>query len=225
MSTSVQRQYLSPNCILSLEGFSEDQQGDGQVAPVMTILTSVQCQFIGIPSVLSGGLNFLQNLIAVVSAYSQEKLSGLTHPLELSGEEDYITLDKLSEKNRYQLIWQETKGNTETQKEIELSAVQLFDLQETLDQLCADKNTLPQLKDDLQPLSRRYRNSEQSFIEQSTPATVGITGLVVAAIALFMIPNPAEIKNPNLEPRNIPSPLEETIPEGDSFPLPSSQPE
>lgn len=220
MSISVQRQYIAPNCTLSLQGFCDDSSSE--TLPVMTVLTLAQCQIVGNPTILSGGLTLLENLIKSVSSYSQELLSGLSHSLELQ-EDDYITIEKLADKNRHKLVWQEKKDQPLQQTEIELSTVQLFDLLETLDQLCADKNTLPQLEDKLEPLSRRYRSAEQSIIEQSTPATLGIVSLALTAIALFMIPNPALIKDPNLEPKNLPNQTE-TLPKENSLPATPTSP-
>lgn len=223
MSISVQRQYSSPNCILSLQGFTDDNSS-GDALPVMTVVTLAQCQILGNPNMLTGGITLLQHLVRAVSAYSQEMLSGLSHSGEIADDDDdFITIEKLPDKNRHKLLWQEKKDQTENQIEIELSTVQFFDLLETIDQLCADQNTLPQLEDKLQPLSRRYRRGEASIVEQSSPATVGIASLALAAIALFMIPNPAEIKDPNLEPRVTPS-TTETVPEENSPQIPPTSP-
>lgn len=203
MSQTIDRQYISPNCMLSLQGFSDDNSND--ITPVMSVLTQAKCEIIGNPTTLSGGLIFIQNLMKAVSAYSQELLSGLTHAWESKEESDYISLSKLPEKNRHLLIWQGKKDDTNNKLEIELSTIQLFDLLDTIDQLYLDKYTLPQLEDTLQPLSRRYRQGDISIVEQSTPLTLGIAGLALAAIALFMIPNPTTIKDPNEELKPTPN--------------------
>lgn len=218
MSQTIERQYISPNCVLSLQGFSDDNSND--ITPVMSVLTQAKCEIVGISPPLSGGLIFIQNLMKAVSAYSQEFLSGLTHSWESKEESDYISLSKLPEKNRHLLIWQKKKDDTNNKLEIELSTIQLFDLLDTIDQLCLDKYTLPQLEDTLQPLSRRHRQAEVSIVEQSTPVSLGIAGLVLAAIALFMIPNPTTIKDPNEEPKPTPNNTTETLP---PMPLPNGQ--
>ena len=223
MSISVQRQYSSPNCILSLQGFTDEDNGSGEGMPVMTVLTLAQCQIVGNPNVLTGGLTLIQNLVKAVSAYSQEMLSGIDHSSETVDDSDYIAIGKLPNKNRHKLLWQEKKDQTEPQIEMELTTVQLFDLLETVDQLFADRNTLPQLEDQLQPLSRRHRRAEQSMVEQSTPATVGIASLALAAIALFLIPYPTEIKDPNLEPKVTPQ-TTETVPEDVPITIPPQMP-
>ncbi|WP_040467234.1 DUF4335 domain-containing protein [Geminocystis herdmanii] len=220
MSQTIERQYISPNCVLSLQGFSDDNGND--ITPVMSVLTQAKCEIVGISTTLSGGLIFIQNLMKAVSAYSQELLSGLSHQEESKGESDYISLSKLPEKNRHLLIWQEKKEDTSNKLEIELSTIQLFDLLDTIDQLCLDKYTLPQLEDTLQPLSSRHRQGEISIIEQSTPLTLGVAGLALATIALFMIPNPTTIEDPNKESKPTPNSPEEVIPPT-SIPLPNGQ--
>ncbi|BAQ63649.1 DUF4335 domain-containing protein [Geminocystis sp. NIES-3709] len=205
MSNTIHRQYISPNCVLSLQGFSDDNND------VMSVLTQAECQIVGHTTILSGGLVFVENLIKAVSAYSQELLSGLSHSGQ-STDDQYICLRKLPEKNRHLLIWQEKKEDTNNQLEIELSTIQFFDLLDTIDQLSVDKYTLPQLEDNLYPLSRRYRQGDISIVEQSTPLALGFVGLALASIALFMIPNPSTIKDPNQEPKPIPNNNTQVIP-------------
>lgn len=220
MSQTIERQYISPNCVLSLQGFSDDNGNN--ITPVMSVLSQAKCDIVGIPTTLSGGLMFIQNLMKAVSAYSQELLSGLSHQQELKGESDYISLSKLPEKNRHLLIWREKKDDINNKLELELSTIQLFDLLDTIDQLCLDEYTLPQLEDTLQPLSSRHRQGEISIVEQSTPLTLGIAGLALASIALFMIPNPTTIKDPNEQLKPTPNNPEEVIPPT-SIPLPNQQ--
>ncbi|WP_308254348.1 DUF4335 domain-containing protein [Geminocystis sp. GBBB08] len=140
-----------------------------------------------------------------VSAYAQELLSGLTRTCEYTNDNNYISLSKVPEKNRHLLLWQEKKEDTNHQLRIELSTVQFFDLLETIDQLCADNYTLPQLQDHLKPLSSRHRQGDISIIQQSTPAVLGFFSLALVAIALFIIPNPSIIKDPNQELKPTPT--------------------
>lgn len=204
MSNSIQRQYLSPNCVLSLQGFTDEINGD-ESQPIMSVLTQAKCQIVGNPVILSGGLVFIEHLMKAVSAYAQELLSGLNHSWEYTDDTNYISLRKIPDKNRHLLLWQEKKEDTNHQLEIELSTVQFFDLLETIDQLSVDNYTLPQLQDHPQPLSPRHRQGDISIVEQSTPVALGFVGLTLAAIALFMIPNPTIIKDPNQEPRPTPT--------------------
>jgi len=203
---------MSPNCVLSLEGFTEENQ-NGEGITVMSVLTQAKCQIIGNPITLQGGLTFLEHLLHAVSRYTQDLLSGLNHPVEFTDSSDYIFLTNLTDRKRHLLVWQEEKDKAENQLEWELTTLQLFDLLDALDQLCHDSHTLPQLKDEIKPLSRRYRQSEISFVEQSTSATVGFVGFALAAIALFFIPHPSTIQDPNQEPQPIRESNQQVIPQ------------
>ena len=202
MSSPIEKQYISPNCVLSLQGFSEET-GE-QNTPIMTVLTQAKCQIIGYNQSLEGGLSFLEHLLQATSKYTQGLLSGLTHPWESNEENDYISLQKLPGKNRHLLIWQKVKGQIDDQLEVELSTIQLFDLLDAIDQFYSDEYTLPSLQDELKPLSRRYRQSEVSVVEQSTPATLGLISFAAAAVLMFMLPNPGKIEDPNLESQATP---------------------
>lgn len=211
MSISIERQYMSPNCVLSLQGFTEEDDENGNFA-TMSVLTLARCQIIGNPTILQGGLTFVEHLLHTVSRYTQDLLTGLNHPLELTDSSDYICLTHLAEKKRHLLVWQEEKDQTDNQLQWELTTVQLFDLLDALDQLYHDPYTLPQLKDEIKPLSRRYRQSDISIVEQSTPATLGFVGFALAAIALFYLPHPKTIKDPNQEPQPVRETNQQVIP-------------
>ena len=118
MSNPIERQYLSPNCILSLQGFPDNDHQETS-SPVMSVLTQAKCQIIGAPQSLQGGLAFLDHLTKAISSYTQELLSGLTHPWEATDNGDYIELKKMTDKNRHLLIWQEEKDNTDKQIKME----------------------------------------------------------------------------------------------------------
>ena len=214
MSNSIERQYLTPNCTLFLQGFA-DSENEATSSSVMSVLTQARCSIVGFPQSLNGGLSFLKNLTQATSNYTQSILSGLTHPQQVESS-DYVELKKMDEKNRHLLIWQEEKDNPEKQVTVELSTVQLFDLLDAIDQFFQDENTLPEIKDELKPLSRRYRQAEVSFVEQSTPATLGLVSISLAAVLLFLIPYPKEIKDPNLEPQPVSNPVEVIPPEENS---------
>jgi hypothetical protein len=219
MTFQLQRNYSSPNCLLSLQGFSDDSGTSSDGLPLLSVLITAQCQIIGCEPKLSGGKDFLVNLIKAVSVYAQSFLSGINSPSETETNAHSIHLEKPPEKNRHLLVWQENKENEENKVELELTTVQLFDLVEAIDQFLADTHTLPDLTLDLQPVSRRYRQVEESLIQQSTPAALGFAGFALAAIALFLIPMPSEIKDPRLKDAEIrESNSTETIPENQSPP-------
>ncbi len=220
---TIQRQYSSPNCMLLLEGFSDEQGSSVDGLPVMSVLVNAQCQILGCESKLAGGKSFFEHLVKVVSAYAQGFLSGIHHPGKMEADSDLIYLQKLPDKNRHLLIWQESKDNEDTKVEIELTTVQLFDLVETVDQFLADKLTLPELSWELQPVSRRYLQVEENLVQQSTPAVLGIASLTLAAIALFFMPTPSEVKDPNREEQVPQENTTETLPTN-QFPLQQPEP-
>lgn len=222
MTTQTQRNYSSPNCMLFLQGFTDDSAGEG--LPVLSVLTTAQCQIVGYEQILSGGKEFLVNLIQAVNSYTQEILSGISHPHQSETENHLIFLEKIPEKNRHLLIWQENKDSDDNKIELELSTIQLFDLVEALDQCLNDSTTLPDLDLNLKPVSRRYRQAEENIIQQSTPAALGFVSLAVAAIALFFIPNPSEIKDPRLEDKRILEEKMEDLPSNE-LPSPNSTPQ
>lgn len=208
MSSPVFRQYISPNCTLSLQGFSDDTSTG--LNPVMSVVTQVQCQIVNSPDLLHGGLTLLDNLIKATSAYTQQLLSGLNHQCSVSSE-DYISIEATPEKNRHLLIWKSQQDDSDCKLKIELSTIQLFDLLNTLDQFCQDESTLPQLQDHPQPLSRRHRTSDVSLVEQSTPVAIALVSVVISAIVLYALPHPNEVRNPN-EVDQIPINSGETFP-------------
>ena len=215
MSNSIERQYLTPNCTLSLQGFSDDDNSENSL--VMSVLTQAHCQIVGAPQNLQGGLTFLEHLAKAISNYTQSLLSGLTHHWESTETSDYIHIEKIDDKNRHLLVWQAEKDSDEKKIEIELTTIQLFDLQDAIDQCYRDQYTLPELEDEIPPLSRRYRQAEFSLVEQSTPAALGFVSFSLAAILLFLIPNPSKIEDPNLEPAPVNTEVEVT-PEEESKP-------
>lgn len=221
MTSSIQRNYSSPNCMLFLEGFSDDSSSVSDGLPILSVLSTVQCQIIGCEPKLTGGKDFLVNLIKAVSIYAQGLLSGVNAPLENETDTNIIHLKKITAQNRHLLVWQENKEN---KVQLELTTVQLFDLLEAIDQFCADSRTLPDLTFELKPVSRRYRQAEESLVKQSTPAALGLAGFALAAIALFLIPVPSEIKDPSLQDQQIKETKTKTLPK-DQLPLQNPNPE
>lgn len=215
MTMQLQSQYLSPNCQIFLEGFN-DSANPADALPVMSVLFSARCEIVGLQPPLTGGKDFFEHLIKAVSLYAQEFLSGVTHPLDNNYETDLIRLEKIPDKNRHLLVWQATKNDEENKIELELTTVQLFDLVDAIDQFLADSRTLPGLTCDLQPVSRRYRQKSESLVQQSTPAALGIASFALAAIALFLIPTPSTIKNPNEQISKPSQNTTETVPENQS---------
>jgi hypothetical protein len=85
-----------------------------------------------------------------------------------------------------------------------LTTVQLFDLVEAVDQFIADRHTLPDFSLTLQPLSRRYRQPDEPFVQRAVPATLGAISLAIFAAALYVLPIP-EVRKPEPKPPNSPA--------------------
>jgi Domain of unknown function (DUF4335) len=206
---NIQRYYSLPNCTLILEGLSDSfTSAEAQDSrPLLSILVNAECRFVGIPQSLQGGRVFLENLVKAVSAYAQEYLSGIPHPVDTAAKEDRIRLEKIAGKHLHRLTWHPAQDDN-TPVEITLTTVQLFDLVEGIDQFFADSRTLPDLTLQLQPSSRRYRPPDEPLAQRVVPATLGIVSLVLAAFALYFVPIP-EIREP--EPK-LQSPPTQTTP-------------
>lgn len=208
---TIQRKYNLPNCTLLLEGLSESTENEGQshnVRPVLSMLVNAECHFPNAKQPLTGGRDFFESLVTVVSAYAQECLSKVRHPEAHKHGSGSVQLQKV-DSNRHRLTVQPSKEDTElgvnssstpkTPIEIDLTTVQLFDLVEAVDQFFADSQTLPDLLLQLTPVSKRNARTGQQLAKQAVPATVGMSSLALAAIAFFLVPIP-EVQRP-LEPK------------------------
>jgi hypothetical protein len=214
---TIQRQYSSPNCSLILEGLSDEiaPSDTTDARPLLSILVNAECQFVGIDRKLHGGRVFLENLIKAVSAYAQECLSGVRHPQEREENSDRVCLEKIQGTNLHSLTWQPSAETNEQPVELELTTVQVFDLVEAVDRLVADSRTLPDLSLKLQPVSRRYRQSEEPLSQRAVPATMGAIGLALTGFIFFFLPIP-EVRKPEPKPQTSPT---ETVPETQQSPL------
>lgn len=233
---SIQRLYSLPNCTLRLEGTQDNTSASPPV--VLSNLTEAECQFPGIGQSLTGGKEFLASLVTAVSRYGQAFLSGVHISDRQSDSSTLVHLSRLGE-NQHRLIAQLTGGQP---IQIDLTTVQLFDLVEAVDQFFADTQTLPDLSPAWKPVSQRYVQATVPVVQRAAPAALGISGLALAAIALFFVPVP-EIKRPtepasqtetsesteeNLAattPEPVPIPVEPPTPEPDTTSIEPSTPE
>lgn len=205
---TIQRKYSLPNCTLILEGLSATNDTQDP-RPVLSLLVNAECRLANSKEVISGGRDFFESLVKAVSGYAQEFLSQVTHP-EAHDRAELVQLDKI-DANRHRLSVhpenkeQESDSNTNLAPkpiEINLTTVQLFDLVEAVDQFFADSQTLPDLSLQLSPVSKRYTSSSQQLVKQAVPATVGATGLALAAIAFFFVPIPEVQRPPETAPQS-----------------------
>ncbi|NJL83397.1 MAG: DUF4335 domain-containing protein [Chloroflexaceae bacterium] len=170
---TIRRQYLLPNCNLIVEGLSSQDESAAD-RPLLAIAINVECHFQGRQQILSGGKAFIQNLTAAASAYAQEYLSGLPRSQEPQTEEDRVQIQP--REGRHCLIWQPGSKGQAQPVEIELATMELFDLVEAIDQLAADRQTLPDLQLSLEPLHRRHRRPEEPLTQRAAPLAMAPPG-------------------------------------------------
>lgn len=195
---AIRREYSLPNCTLVLEGLS-----DGSVAsqldmrPVLSILMSAECYVSGLAEPLTGGRDFFESLVSVVSSYAQEFMSGVHYPDRHDPDSALVQLHRI-DGNWHRLTVLTAAGGsgiqigqkTQQSAEIDLTTIQLFDLVEAIDQFFADSQTLPELSLQLTPVSKRFIKSAEPMAQRVLPAAVGVTSLAIAAMAFFLVPVP-----------------------------------
>ena len=202
---NIQRKYSLPNCTLLLEGLSEVTKAAHfqEMRPELSILVNAECYLSAYPQPLAGGREFFESLVRAVSAYAQEFLSNVPNPIAQNSELELVQVQKI-DSNRHRLIVrtenavQGLDSHSPQEKkpiEFDLSTVQLFDLVEAVDQFFADSQTLPELSLRLQPATRRYGSTSEALMKHAVPATVGVSSLAAAAIAIGLIPLP-QIRSP-----------------------------
>lgn len=181
---TIQRQYSLPNCKLVLEGWPDDAASSTTGRPLVSTLVNAECYFTHVEKPLTGGRDFFESLVTAVSNYAQEFLSGVPHPSHATGKPNLVHLQRINQ-NLHRLTVQAAAPI-----QLDLATVQLFDLVEAIDQFFADSQTLPELSLNLTPVSKRYATSREPIAKRAMPAALGVSGLAVAAIALFFVPVP-----------------------------------
>jgi len=197
---TIRRQYQLPNCSLILDGLSIDPE-PGQ-EDVMSLLVNAECRISGLERSLNGGYNFFAALVRAVSQYSQEILSGFAHPQVVEGEPLLVHINPGDGPYHHLVVQPEIADLGESDDgraiDIKLSSVQLFDLTEAVDQFFDDSQTLPELQTSLSPLQRRFVRTEEPLSDRALPAILGAGSLVVATMALGLLPTP-ELRDPAAE--------------------------
>ncbi len=219
---NIQRPYRLPNCTLTLEGMGDgsDPQSPN---PDLNIILNARCQFVGINQHLEGGRAFLEALAKAVSAYAQQCLSGIQHPTATKGESgEWAELIPVPAQALHRLTWHPPADESQHPITVELTTVQLFDLVEAVDQFIGDRHTLPDFSVTLQPLSRRYRQPDEPFVQRAVPATLGAISLAVFAAALYLLPIP-EVRKPEPKPPSSPALIDPT--QNNSAPANNTAPE
>jgi len=206
---TIQRMYSLPNCKLILQGLSDVTSApSNEVRPLLSMLVNVECHLAASTQPLTGGRDFFESLVTAVSAYAQEFLSKVHHPAAPKNKLAIVQLQKLDENRHRLIVHSEIKAQESEVGEsstpppilIDLTTVQLFDLVEAVDQFFADSQTLPDLSLPLLPISKRV-SSSQIITKQAVPATVGLSGLALAAVAFFFVPIP-RVRPPQPQPQH-----------------------
>jgi len=204
----IQRSYSLPSCTLLIDGIITGSD-------VMSILTNFSCRFNHHSEPIVGGLDLLNSLIKVVGAYAQALKSNTLVAIpekQVNLEPEGKHLHVLS------VLLNEADAHNPKQLKIKLNTIQLFDLMESLDRLCCDRTTLPDLT--LVTKISDYRSQSQ-LNNQAVPAIAGVVSLAIAATVLYFIPIP----KPQPKPAQ-PLPVQtKPLPKVSTPPTPSASPE
>ena len=189
---TIRRQYQLPNCSLILDGLSVDPEPGRE--EVMSLLVNAECRISGLEKSLNGSYKFFAALVRAVSQYSQEILSGFTHPQVAEGEPLLVHINPGDGPYHHLVVQPEIAdlGNSSDGRaiDIRLSDVQLYDLTEAVDQFFDDSLALPELEAALAPLPRRFVRTEEPLSDRALPALLGFGGLVAATMAISLLPLP-----------------------------------
>jgi hypothetical protein len=196
--TRIQRQYSLPNCTLLLDGMDDPTQANAMdLRPIMALLLNAECRigngYGDVGGSLVGGREFFESLVNSVSRYAQEFLSGIHLPTD----KFQLVQMKRSGLDQHELSYQpspdESNSNAKPEK-LNLSTVQFFDLVEAIDQFAADTQTLPAFSLNLSSVAKKFV-PRAVMGKQAVPAAIGLSGLAIAALAMFSLPIPT-VKQP-----------------------------
>lgn len=211
---NIQRQYNRPNCSLVLEGFDETGEGNSSV---ISILTNAQCNFVASNQQLSGGRDFLENLASAVNSYAQEFLSGLSHPQD--SQKDYpqveVTPEDAARLHCITLKPKPEEGATE--QKVTVTTTELFDLVEAIDCFYGDASTLPDVRQNIDVVGKRYRQPEEPLAQRVVPLLAGAVSLAAAAGLFFVLPVP-RVSEPEPAIETLPLETLPTTPESGTAP-------
>lgn len=200
--TRIQRQYSLPNCTLILDGMDDPTQANPMdLRPVMTLLLNAECHLGSSTGPIAGGREFFESLVTAVSLYAQEFLSNIHLPKHVYSDKPALVQMKRLGDNLHELSYQRSGDTNQSSTQIpksetlNLTTVQLFDLVEAIDQFVADTQTLPFWSLNLAPVPRKFAPTA-ALGKQAIPAAIGLSGLALATLGLFMLPIP-NVKQPD----------------------------
>ena len=185
----VRRKYSLPGCTLIVEGL-DDPNGssgsNGSARSPLSVLVSAECHVVGKPDALSGGQEFLDELTAAISDYTQSFLG--MGKVAVESPKSWVTLTPL-EGGLHRLNLRSPESGTDP-LQLDLTTLQLFDVVDVVDQLLSDRQTLPDRHLKLLPRNRRQAKNEEPVAQRAAPLALGLSSLVVAALALSPLPVP-----------------------------------
>jgi hypothetical protein len=224
LDMTITRQYITPNCVLVVEGLSDgatNNNTNNSQSPI-SILLNAEFRFMGLDKTIKGGLTFFESILDAVNTHAQECLSGLHHPPASKDKNvpQIVSLEKLEAEDYHRLTVKPEPDSNRQPVAIDLNPVQMFDLMEVVDQFFADDRVLPNLTATIQPLHKRYRHEEEPVAQRAIPISLGIGSLALAAGLIVMMPLP-QIRKP--EPVNPTNPAE-TVPNTNKLPTPPTVP-
>jgi len=187
---TLQRQYSLPNCTLVLEGLSDPSTtGQADIRPVMSLLINAECHLPGQDTPIIGGREFFESLVTEVSLYAQEFLSGIQLPRQTHrARPSFVKFERLDRIYHRMNVEKGANHPLSEERSVDLTTVQLFDLVEAIDQFVTDTQTLPCWSLNLSPVPKRYGRPGEPLAKQVVPASFGVSGLALAAIAFFSLP-------------------------------------
>jgi hypothetical protein len=203
---AIQRTYSLPNCALMIEGISV---GEGST---LSLLTNFECKFHHSQSHFGGGRKLLDSLVQAVSLYAQTIQKGEAMDVAIAA----VSLEPMGEYLHSLQIEPSEDAVHQELLQIQLNTVQLFDLMDGLDQLCRDRDTLPDLSLSVETdVVAKARGATES---KTLPIFTGIAGFAIAATAMFFVPVPQpKPQNQAFQPSNqtsqtSPKPLSQPTP-------------
>ncbi len=179
------RAYNTPNCALELEGIAA-----GESPHQVSILTHFACRFFHVPVTIAGGKELLQQLTTAVATYTQGVLTagwGEEGVAEVQVGAVQLTAAAAGT-HRLRVKTEEAAEPYE----VLLDTVQLFDLQDSLDRLGLDRETLP----DVMPVLPALQQASPLLRRVRFPlaAGAGALSVAVAAVALSWLPVPEPVE-------------------------------
>lgn len=189
----IQRFYNQPTCTFQIEGISTE--GSDR----LSILTSFECKFHHNGSKISGGQVLLENLIKSIGKYAQ----ALQNANPFSIDSQLISVEPVGDYLHKLTI---RSNDSPTPFEVQLNTVQLFDLVESIDQLCIDPQAVLDFNSVIEPII-----STTKAVISLLPAFIGVGSLAIASAILFLIPTPKPDPKPQPQPVSFVLPQNQNI--------------